>query len=127
MATTFNDLPRDIIKLIITKLDIDTRVKMGFIFTLKVPTHINSEISRCLQVPHTYPTVEDWWFIKLGPYIFPNDNEYQRYHLTHYYGFGSMVYLTTHAILGKGTINYSTQDLESEYDQLSDSDDDEML
>jgi hypothetical protein len=30
---------------------------------------------------------------------------------------GSMVYLTTHAIKGVGTTNYSTQDVEGEYDE----------
>ena len=109
--TTFYDLPRDVIKRILSKMDIDTRVKVGIIFKLKVPTRVVTQLSRCLQVPETYDELH--WSIKLGPYIW-EDSTWQRYHLTRYYTCnGSIVYLT-HAILGTGTMNYS--DLHS-YDQ----------
>lgn len=118
MSLSFNDLPRDIILKIISKLDIDTRIKVGLILKLKVPSRVVQEISRCLQVPETLPTVDDWWCIRLGPYVFPENNEYRVYNLQRFYAYGSIVYLTSHAILGKGTINYSTQDVEGEYDEI---------
>jgi hypothetical protein len=116
MSLSFCDLPRDIILKIISKLDIDTRIKAGLILKLKVPSRVVQEISRCLQVPETYPNIDDWWCIRLGPYVFPGEHEYRVYNLVHYYAFGSVVYLTTHAIKGKGTINYATQD-EGEADE----------
>jgi hypothetical protein len=118
MSLSFHDLPRDVILKIISKLDIDTRIKVGLILKLKVPSRVVQEISRCLQVPSTLPGLDDYWCIKLGPYVFPDDNEYRLYHLQHFYAYGTIVYLTTHAILGKGTINFSTHDVEGEFDEF---------
>jgi hypothetical protein len=110
MVTGYHHLPRDVTLKILSKLDIDTRVKLGLVFKLKIPQQVANEISRCLQVPSTYPDIDDCWFIKLGPCVFPNRDDYTTYSLQHYHAFDSMVYLTTHAIREVGTINYSTHD-----------------
>lgn len=111
MATTYDDLPRDVIKKIVSKMDIDTKVKLGLIFKLNVPQEIERNISKYLQVPKTYDNIEDYWFIPLGPLVFDKRTLYT---LTHYYGFSDMVYLTTQAIKGMGTTNFATHD--GEYD-----------
>lgn len=118
MSLSFHDLPRDVILKIISKLDIDTRIKVGLILKLKVPSRVVQEISRCLQVPETLPGIDDWWCIRLGPYVFPGKHEYRVYNLTHFYAYGTIVYLTTHAIKEKGTINFSTHDVEGEFDEI---------
>jgi hypothetical protein len=112
--SSFDDLPRDVIKKIVSKMDIDTKVRLSLIFKLKVPSQIIDEISKCLQVPTTYDGVDELWFIKLGPRVC---SEYTTYMLQRFTANGLMVYLTTHAIMGVGTTNYSTQDVEGEYDE----------
>lgn len=117
MSLSFQDLPRDVVLKIISKLDMDTIIKLGLVFKLKVPTQVLNDISRCLQIPSTLPDIDDYWCINLGPYVFPDRDDYTVYKLQHYYAFGSVVYLTTHAIKECGTINYSTQDAQGEYDE----------
>jgi hypothetical protein len=114
--SSFCDIPRDVIKQIVSKMDIDTKIKLGLIFKMKVPDEITKEISRCLQVPGTLDGIENWWCIKLGPYVFPNDKEYTTYMLQRFTAYGAMVYLTTHAIEAIGTVNFSTHDVEGEFD-----------
>lgn len=118
MSLSFCDLPRDVILKVISKLDIDTRIKVGLIYKLKVPLRVVQEISRCLQVPETFPDVDDWWCIRLGPYVFPDNHEYKVYNLQRFHAYGTIVYLTSHAIKGKGTVNFSTHDVEGEYDKI---------
>ena len=104
--TTFYDLPRDVIKRILSKMDIDTRVKVGMIFKLQVPTRVVTQLARCLQVPETYHDDELHWSkheIKLGPYIW-EDSTWQRYHLTRYdtHNQPIVTYVTTHRQFGVG-------------------------
>lgn len=112
METKYDDLSRDVIKKIVSKMDIDTKIKLRLIFKMKIPSEIETNISKCLQVPKTL-NIDEYWCIQLGPYIF---HERTLYTLSHYYGFGAIVYLTTHAIKGKGTINYATHDGEYDFD-----------
>lgn len=51
----FAELPRELVKCIVSKMDMDTRIKMGLIFKLKVPTAISEHISEKLQIPEQYP------------------------------------------------------------------------
>lgn len=117
MATTYDDLPRDVILRIVSKMDIDTRVKLGLIFKLKYPTQVIKKISNCLQTPTRFGdgNDDDWWFINLGPYIFPNNFEHTTYRLTRFHAYGTIVYLTSHSVRGQGTTNMSTHDVEGEY------------
>ena len=113
METTYDDLSRDVIKKIISKLDIDTKVKLGLIFKMNIPYEIETNISKCLQVPKTH-NIDEYWCIQLGPHIF---HDRSLYTIIHYYGFDAMVYLTTHAIKGMGTINFATHDGEYDFEE----------
>jgi hypothetical protein len=119
MTSSFQDLPRDTILKIVSKLDIDTRNKLGLVFKLRIPVQIIDKISRCLQVPSTLIGVDDYWCIKLGPYVFPDRTTYT---IQRYCAYGSIIYLTTHAIKGIGTTNYATQ-YDGVYDDSDDNDD----
>lgn len=102
------DLPRDIVLNIVSKLDIDTRIKLGFIFKLKLPDTLVNELSRCLQVPSSIPDTNEWWCIYLGPCIFSHPDYYTRYGLHRWVHNGAFTYIVTHAIEAHGTVSYQT-------------------
>jgi hypothetical protein len=102
------DLPRDVVLKIVSKLDIDTRVKLGIIFKLKRSDTLVNELSRCLQTPSSMPDTNDWWCINLGPCVFSQPDYYTRYTLHRWVHNGSFEYIVTHAIEHVGTVNYET-------------------
>lgn len=120
MATSYDDLPRDVTLKIVSKMDMDTKIKLGLIFKLKIPTQVIKKISNCLQTPTRFGdgNDDDWWYINLGPYVYPDNFEYTTYRLKRLRAFGSIVYLTSYTSLeSEGTINFSTHEVEGEFDQ----------
>lgn len=61
----FAALPSDCVKRIISKLDIDTRIKMGLIFKLYIPEEVKEQISSRLQTPEQHHCFA---LLKLKPY-----------------------------------------------------------
>jgi hypothetical protein len=47
------DLPRDVWLTIVSKMDMDARIKCGLVFKLRVPQEVKTEISRVCQGPET--------------------------------------------------------------------------
>ena len=112
METSYEELPRDMILKIASQMDIDTKIRFGFIFKLKILCQVKKNLSNTLQTPTRFGDgYDDWWFINLV-------QMYIQIILNSQIAFGSIVYLFTSYTSSEreGTIHFSTHDVEGKYD-----------